>query len=875
MIKRIASFAIAAAACLLAGWSCSSTSGNNPGPSSGGTGATSGSGGSGNAGTGGFNTGGTGGVTSPCAPGLASCNGVCTDTMTDFANCGACGMACGAGQTCTGGTCTCAAGLTNCGGACVDTGSDGNNCGTCANVCGAGTACSMGVCGTCAATETQCGNSCVDVNTNRNHCGACDNMCGASESCAGGSCGCPVAGNISCDGTCVNPMTSAQHCGACGNACPTGQSCTGGVCGCGPNQTDCSGTCANTMTDRNHCGACGMACPEGQNCVGGACVEGGNCELRPGMISNFEDGSLDVLAANGFSGTWEAFNGGGGTHEIGVEQWGSEDCNQYALHTTGSGNMSYVGIGFSLAGTPEAPTVYDASAFTGVRFRAKLGGNTPSPVRFNISTPWTEGSENPGGQCSGDGCYNHVGRFLHQENELTTDWQTYTLCFDRDLYPQFLPSNLTTAQRRQVASNVLKMQFVFNAAKNLSQNATPVPEYAKTEPFDLWVDDIELVTESCDDRPLPFESASGTAKAYPQKGADGTVGSCTRPTDADKFVGAIAQAYLRWKENFVRAGNPGQRVLSPEQGDDTPSEAMGYGMLIAAAMGDKAAFDEFWTYVNSQLSNGLMKWSRNGSGSATDADVDIAYALALGAMQWGGDYATRATAMINAIASRDMQSGNRIGPGDSWGSTGAFNASYFTPSFYPVFQALSGSATWSTVRTTNYGILNDCTQWFSGGTLPADWCDVNSSQAVPGETFGAAVTSFPGVAVYAFDAARVPWRIALDACLHDNATAKSYLNTLVGFFNGFYDNGESIDLMRAGFTSSLMPHANAQENQMSFIGPVGVGAMATSHTALRERAFRAVLDIMENPEFNRTYYPATVGMITLLQMSGNFPHRTN
>src|SRR5690606_38260892 len=102
MIKRIASFAIAAAACLLAGWSCSSTSGNNPGPSSGGTGATSGSGGSGNAGTGGFNTGGTGGVTSPCAPGLASCNGVCTDTMTDFANCGACGMACGAGQTCTG-----------------------------------------------------------------------------------------------------------------------------------------------------------------------------------------------------------------------------------------------------------------------------------------------------------------------------------------------------------------------------------------------------------------------------------------------------------------------------------------------------------------------------------------------------------------------------------------------------------------------------------------------------------------------------------------------------------------------------------------------------------------------------------------------------
>jgi len=34
-----------------------------------------------------------------------------------------------------------------------------------------------------------------------------------------------------------------------------------------------------------------------------------------------------------------------------------------------------------------------------------------------------------------------------------------------------------------------------------------------------------------------------------------------------------------------------------------------------------------------------------------------------------------------------------------------------------------------------------------------------------------------------------------------------------------------------------------------------------------------VLDIMRDLRFNRTYYPSTVGLLTLLEMSGNIPHR--
>jgi hypothetical protein len=40
---------------------------------------------------------------------------------------------------------------------------------------------------------------------------------------------------------------------------------------------------------------------------------------------------------------------------------------------------------------------------------------------------------------------------------------------------------------------------------------------------------------------------------------------------------------------------------------------------------------------------------------------------------------------------------------------------------------------------------------------------------------------------------------------------------------------------------------------------------------MRDRAFRAMLDVLESGDFNHTYFPSTVGLLTLLAMSGNFP----
>ncbi len=58
--------------------------------------------------------------------------------------------------------------------------------------------------------------------------------------------------------------------------------------------------------------------------------------------------------------------------------------------------------------------------------------------------------------------------------------------------------------------------------------------------------------------------------------------------------------------------------------------------------------------------------------------------------------------------------------------------------------------------------------------------------------------------------------------------------------------------------------------QGSFIGPIGVGAMAAGPAVMRDRAMRTVLDILESGDLNHAYFPYTVGFLSLLTMTGNF-----
>ena len=332
-------------------------------------------------------------------------------------------------------------------------------------------------------------------------------------------------------------------------------------------------------------------------------------------------------------------------------------------------------------------------------------------------------------------------------------------------------------------------------------------------------------------------------------------------------------------------------------------EGIGYGMIIAVYMNDQSLFDDLWRYEQAHtwtytalgqpsVATSLMNWyiasdgtvattangGQSGTGAATDADEDIAWALIMADKQWKGGqgslsktYLAYAQQLVKDIWQYETIDYRLPKNGSGWGTDSCLNISYFAPAYYRVFATVGSESRWlsntvpyvyqvisQSLNATNGNQTNGLVPAFSTSSGASDQCGMNgaSNQAH----------------TYQYDSCRTPFRIGLDACFNDSTDAIGYVARTSSFFapkgaagivDGYQLNGTANPQFSGGTFNGL---------SAAFIGPAGVGAM---HKQSGQNYQSFVDDVYGRIRQNNMwcggqYYDESWTMMTILTMTGNF-----
>ena len=343
--------------------------------------------------------------------------------------------------------------------------------------------------------------------------------------------------------------------------------------------------------------------------------------------------------------------------------------------------------------------------------------------------------------------------------------------------------------------------------------------------------------------------------------------------------------YDAWKARYLKEGCGTGRYYVDTYQDDrrTVSEAHGYGMLILAFMAGhdpeaRALFDGMFRYYAehpSDITPSLMAWSQDeacnnndGAASASDGDLDIAYALLLADKQWssGGaiDYRAEAGRIIDGIRDGDIDGGgNYILLGD-WVSgeyADATRSSDFMPTHLVSFAAATGDETWRDVLDRTYGILDglQASHAPQTGLLP----DFITSPLGSPRPAPAGFLENPSDGAYSYNACRDPWRIALGFLINGDERGRTIARRMNTWIRG----------AAGGDPDNILPGYRLDGGSLgrdyfdnAFVAPFGVAAMVdAANQDWLNRLWDAVVASRD-----AGYYGDTIAMLSLIAMSGNW-----
>jgi len=339
---------------------------------------------------------------------------------------------------------------------------------------------------------------------------------------------------------------------------------------------------------------------------------------------------------------------------------------------------------------------------------------------------------------------------------------------------------------------------------------------------------------------------------------------------------AVSSYYEGWKKRFLKPATkvPGDFKIAFNRSGATVSEAMGYGMLITVLMADadpqaRAAFDglnRFRKRYPSKINPAFMCWKVPANektvsdDSATDGDMDMAFALLMAHRKWGDErYLADAKSLIRALATTLVRPDDTLRLGD-WDTDDSkaemIRTSDLMPTHFRAFAEATGDQRWLQVESRSYGILKELQQNYAPATgLVPDFAVLKNGAWQPAKP-NALEGSHDGA--YSYNACRVPWRIGWAAIALNDERARAVLKPFIAWAVRSVQDPEDF---KAGYQLDGKMLRGANFDSPCFISPTGVAALAMGNRAWSDAVMIYGLKAHEG------YYEESVNLLSLLVMS--------
>jgi len=420
--------------------------------------------------------------------------------------------------------------------------------------------------------------------------------------------------------------------------------------------------------------------------------------------------------------------------------------------------------------------------------------------------------------------------------------------------------------------------------------------------------------------------ASEPRRPFPQHTVY-TVGSITPSNRTQEQLDKEVIAYYQnWKQRYLHPVpdvKPAQMFVhwnvsnSPwvyPTNSVTVSEAHGYGMLTLAFMAgvdEKAQehFDAMYRFYKahpSSINPSLMAWKQlevmdedgniqiidvEDNDSATDGDMDIAYALIMADNQWGSDgeinYREEGIKCIQAIYKESVNKEDWIVLMGDWVKTiKEENPEYYRATrgsdimleHIRLFAAVDeqNSEGWQKVYDRTIEIISyNLEEWsVKTGLLPDFLEKDENGNFVPAE---GTLLETENDGDYNWNACRVPWRIGVEYLLNDQPILKKQL-TRINTWISKETEGAPLSINPGYYIRSAEEGApivrDWEGTDMGFIAPFGVSACAdAAHQDWLNTLWNTITADSwgEGLPFEEiTYYPNTIRMLSMIAISGNW-----